>query len=96
MKRIRLVSVAVLSLIALALVYSQPQSPKSVEVTAQTVARQPRGKPYVIDLTRNGKTYTVAADVAIRVRIRTSEGEMTMTDFMSKLGVTSGRFLPGS
>lgn len=96
MKRIRLVSVAALSLIALTLVHSQPQSPKSVVVTTQTIARQPRGKPYVIDLTRNGRTYTVTASVANRVRIRTPNGEIALSDVVRKLEITSSKFQIGT
>lgn len=94
MKRVRLLVFAAAALALLVSVYGQ--SRKSVEVTPQTIANQPVGKPYVIDLTRNGKTYTVTASVANRVRLRASNGETAMPDLMKKLGLTDGRFLNGS
>jgi hypothetical protein len=82
---------------ALALVYGQSrQLTRSVEVTSQMIASQPEGKPYVIDLTRNGKTYNVPAAVANRLQIRTAKGKTALTDLMKKLGMTSGKFSPGS
>lgn len=102
MRQIHLIMVVDMILIALTFAYSQaPQSTsqlakrKSVEVTPQTIANLRAGRPYIIDL-RNGKTYSVAADVASRVRIRTAKDEMAMTKLMTKLGVTSNRFLTGS
>lgn len=62
-------------------------SRKHVEVTAATVAKQPGGKPYAIDLTRRGTIYTLAegTDYA-RVRVRTSKGYMTVADLLQKAG----------
>lgn len=101
MKRMHLVVVIALTMITLIFAYGQSpqstsQSRKSVEVTTQTLTRQRPGKPYILDLSHKGKTYSVSADVASRVRIRTAKGEMAMTELMSKLGVTTGRFLAGS
>lgn len=56
MKRISLVVIVALTLALLTYAYSQtPQSGslKKVQVTAQTLASQQAGKPYVIDLTRS-------------------------------------------
>ena len=101
MKRTHLVAVAALTLTALILASAQSRNPvevktKTIEVTTEKIAGQARGKSYVMDLTRKGKTYSVVSDVTSRVRIRTAKGEMAMTDLMSKLGVTSGSFLPGT
>jgi len=97
MRRIRLLTLVLVSFMALALVYGQSrQSNQSVEVTSQLIASQPEGKPYVIDLTRKGKTYNVPAEVANRLQIRTAKGKMALTDLMKKLGMTSGKFSPGS
>jgi len=97
MRRIRLLALVALSLIALVLGFGQSRpSPQSVEVTSKMIASQPGGKPYVIDLTRNGRTYTVPADMANRVQIRTSKGKTTLTDLMKKLGLASGTYSTGS
>jgi len=94
MKRMQFATVIGLTLITL--IFASAQQPRSVQVTTQTLARQSRGRPYVIDLTRKGMTYTVAASVAGRVRIHTPKGDMVMTELLSKLGVTRGRFLAGT
>ncbi len=68
---------------------AQKKKLKQVEVTAQTIASQPSGKAYAIDLTRAGTIYTFAADSNYsRVRVRTSKGEMTMTELLAKTGKT--------
>jgi hypothetical protein len=91
----RRTSLIVLTVASLLLISAFGQSRKRIEVTAPLIASQ-RGKPYVIDLNRKATTYTVTADVASHVRIRTAGGEMAMTDLMSKLGITDKRFLAGS
>jgi hypothetical protein len=81
---------------------AQKEKPvKQVQVTAQTIASQPAGKPYVIDLTRNGTIYTL--DVGIdysRVRVRTPKGEMVLSDAIKKVSLkqpqTGGKLLLGS
>jgi hypothetical protein len=65
-----------------------------VQITPQTLARQPAGKPYVIDLARKGKIYAVTADVASRVRIHTADGEIGIIDLMKKTG--DNKVLSGS
>lgn len=62
-------------------------SRKHVEITAATVAKQPGGRPYAIDLTRRGTIYTLAegTDYA-RVRVRTSKGDMTVAELLQKAG----------
>lgn len=93
----RICFVALYGLILSALAYSQtPLRKQPVQVTSQTLTRQPARTPYVIDLTRKGRTYSVAADVTNRVRIRTANGEMALTDLMGKLEVTSKKFLTSS
>lgn len=89
MKRVKLVVMSALALTLLVSVYAQ--SRRSIEVTNRTIASQ-RGKPYVIDLRRKGTTYTVKADLASQVRIRTADDEIAMNDLMKRLGVTSNRF----
>lgn len=93
MRRVRLLILVVLSLVALVFVYGQsPQLPQSVKVTRQSIASKPGSKPYVIDSTRNGRTYNVSADVANRIQIRTSNGKMSLSDLMGKLGLTNRKF----
>jgi hypothetical protein len=94
MKRIHLIAVA--GVISITLIFASAQPRKSIEVTSQTLARQPRSKPYVMDLTRKGKTYKVDANIVSRVRIRTSQGETALSDLMKKLEVTSTKVLIGS
>jgi hypothetical protein len=52
-------------------------------ITSQTLASQPAGTTYALDL-RVGSVYSVSADVASRVRI----GTITLADLARKLGVT--------
>ncbi len=62
---------------------------KQVQVTAQTVARQPASKAYTLDLTRKGMIYNLASGVDYsRVRVRTAKGDMTMTELIQKSGKT--------
>ena len=70
---------------------------KKVEITPQTVARQPRSKPYVVDLTRRGTIYTVASDVDYnKVLAHTAKGDMTIADLIEKSGKrVSGRLRIG-
>lgn len=69
---------------------------KQVQVTAETIAIQPAGKPYVIDLTLDRTTYNLAADIDFsRVRLRTSKGEIAMGDVIKQLG-TSGKLVVGT
>ena len=86
------------SLIALALSFIAAQdkaSIKRVRLTAKTLASQPAGEANVIDLTRNGTIYDMAAGIDYsRVRIRTSKGEMP-TDVAKRLG-RHGSFLLGT
>jgi hypothetical protein len=94
MKRIYFVGMCGLVLAAFA--YSQaPIRKPPIKVTTQALVRQPATKPYVIDLTRNGQTYAVSADVASRVRIRTQKGTTAITDLLKKLKVTSDKFVVG-
>ena len=78
---------------------AQKETPiKQVQVTAQTVEKQPAGKAYVIDLNRKDtkSIYTLAAGVDFsRVRVRTSSGETAMKDVITKTGA-SGRLLVGT
>ncbi len=80
-----IVAVAVLALASCSTAGDEKQI-KEVRVTNQTIATQPAGAPYVIDLTRSGTTYDVAAGIdSSRVRVRTSsKEEMTLTEFVSR------------
>ena len=89
----------ILPLIALSLTVSfttaQKQPVKQVQVKSQTVAAQPRGKSYALDLTRKGTIYNLPADVDItRVRIRTAKGEVALSDLVQK-NDKSGRLMVG-
>lgn len=70
---------------------------KEVGVTAKTVAAQPTGKSYQLDLTRKGTIYNLAAGVDYsRVQIHTSKGDMTMAELLKKTGKTvSGKLRVG-
>jgi hypothetical protein len=98
--KVRLLLTAPLFAMALALASCSILSPtKQVQVTNQTMAAQPAGKPYVIDLTRGGTTYDVAAGIdASRVRVRTSSNEeIAMSEFLGRRNVKPGeRVLLGS
>lgn len=70
---------------------------KQVQVTAQTIASQPAGKPYVIDLTRNGTIYVVAAGINYsQLRVRTPTGELAGSDLVRRLGSTGSKLLLGT
>jgi hypothetical protein len=71
---------------------------KEVGVTARTVAARPASKAYVLDLTRKGTIYNLAADVDYsRVRLHTSKGDMTMAELLKKTGRTvSGKLRFGA
>lgn len=94
MKRMSLVILAAPALTLLVSAYGQTR--QSVEVTAQTIASQPAGTPYVIDLTRNGNTYLVASAVANRVRVRSLRGESILNDLVRKIGLSGSKFLLGT
>ena len=99
MKRISLSIGVMLLLAVLVSAYSraiQSGIVKKENVTAQTLASQPAGKPYVLDLTRKGIVYEVAAGIDYsRASVRTSTGEQAMSDLARKLGLT-GKFLLGT
>ncbi len=96
MKRDSLMILVALTLALLVSAYSratQSGTSNKVTVTAQTIASQPAGKSYVIDLTRKGTDYEVAADVASRVRIRSAKGEIALSDLIREMGLTGSLFL---
>jgi hypothetical protein len=99
MKRISVSILAVLILSLLVSAYSRTTQSGNIRkeaVTAQTVASQPAGKPYVMDLTRKGTVYEVATGVDFsRAQVRTSTGEQQMSALVKKLGLT-GKFLFGT
>ena len=90
----------IVAVAALALASCSTLSPtKHVQVTNQTLAAQSASKPYVIDLTRDGTTYDVAAGVDTgRVRVRTSPNEeIALSEFLSRQKAKPGeRVLLGS
>lgn len=92
MKRI---SICILVILTLALlVYAQSQIPsgtiKRVEVTAQTIASQPAGKPFVLDLTNRGTIYTLAAGIDhSRLRVRIAGSEVAVSDTIKRMGSSS-------
>jgi hypothetical protein len=64
---------------------------KRVQVTADTVARQPASKAYILDLTRKGTAYSLASDIDYsRVRIRTSKGEKSLSELVGEGRKSSG------
>jgi hypothetical protein len=84
------------AVLALASCPARPEKP--LQVTAQTIASQKAGRPYLIDLTRRGATYDVAAGVDYgRVEVRTSDGDIALNDFLRRRGLKAGeRLLLGS
>lgn len=84
-----LVSLAFLSTIA------QKKTVKQVQVSAETISRQPDQKPYTVDVTREGTVYVIAADVDYsRVSIKTSKGAESLSE-MARRAKRSGRLLIG-
>jgi hypothetical protein len=94
MKDIRLLTIGMVTLPLIVSAYAQTR--KSIDVTPKMIATQPAEKPYVIDLSGDGTTYTVAASVANRVRIRTAKGEMELTDALKELGLAGSKYLIGT
>ena len=90
------------AILAVASCSTAPQQEQTglVHVTSQTIASQPAGSPYVIDLTHSGTAYDVAPGIDHnRVRVRTRfRDEMTMDKFVSSRGgkFASQRLLLGS
>ena len=92
MKKI-ILAVTLLTL-ALGFTVAQKNSTKQVEVTAQTLTSQPTGKPYVIDLTRGGTIYSLAAGIDYsRVRIHTAKGDKVIGDMVGRFSTDDKIFL---
>src|SRR5262245_41976274 len=85
MKRICVTVLAVVAMVLPLGMYAAAD--QSRDITAQTLAAQPADKPYTLDLTTGG-VYTVSADVASRVRVKTATGDATVSDLAKRLGVT--------
>lgn len=70
---------------------------KQVDVTAQTVKRQPAGKAYSLDLNRKGTIYNLASGVDLsRVRVRATKADMTTVDMtVAELIQKSGKNITG-
>ena len=65
-----------------------------MQVTAQTVASQQAGRQYVIDVTREGAVYDVAAGIDYgRVEVRTSNGDIPLNKFARQRGFSTGNKL---
>jgi hypothetical protein len=95
MKRIG-IAFALASALAVSVSSQTPPSAaiRKVQVTAQALRGKAAGTPYVIDLTRRGTVYEVAAGIDYRrARVRTSTGEVAMSDLAKKLGWTGPFFL---
>ena len=88
--------ITAVAVFAVASCSARPEKP--VQVTAQTIASQQAGRPYVIDLTRRGAIYDVAAGVDYgRVEVRTSNGDIALNEFLRRRGYSAGeRLLLGS
>ena len=53
----------------------------------RTVASQPAGKAYTLDLTRRGTIYAVAPDVdRSQLRVRTAKGGLTVAEMIQRSG----------
>jgi hypothetical protein len=92
MKRNSLIILVALALMALLIsTYSQTPSAravKKIQVTSQTLASLQAGKPYVVDLSRNGTVYNVASGVDYsRIQVRNAAGKvMTLSELINKAG----------
>ena len=65
-----------------------------VQVTAQAITSQPPGKPYVLDLSRNGTIYELSAGIdPSRLRVRTSQGEVSFSEIIRNASGTGRSFL---
>jgi hypothetical protein len=94
MKHMSLICAASLTLALLITAYSQSGAVKKVQVTTQTLASQPAGKPFVIDLAKGGTVYEIDANVnTSQVNVRTASGEQSLSKY-GKAGIT-GNFLLG-
>ena len=79
---------AILSLLVFANVTAQKRVAR-VQVKPGQITALPAGKPYVIDLTRGRKVYSVPASVDhSRVRVRTQTGELVLSDMMKRMGLS--------
>ena len=100
MKHKSMIILVVLTLALLVSAYSraiQSGIVKKEAVTTQTLAGQPAGKPYVLDLTRKGIVYEVAAGIDYsRLRVRTAGGDLGVSDTVKKMGSISGKLYLGT
>lgn len=95
MKSIRFVTTVALAMTALIFVYAQTR--QTVAVTTQTLSAHTASNPYLVDLTRSGKIYNFAAGLDHnRIRLRTENGEMGLSDYVRKVGITGTSFLMGT
>lgn len=95
MKSIRCITAVALTLTALILVYAQTR--QTVSITTQTLTAHSTSNPLLVDLTRDGKIYNVAAGLDYsRLRFRTERGDRAMSDYVRKLGLTGISFLMGT
>jgi hypothetical protein len=87
-----------LTLITMISTYGQaPGAINKVQVTAQALTSHRAGERYVIDLTRKGTVYDVAAAVDLsRVRVRTATEERALSEVVKQIGLPGGRFLIGT
>lgn len=93
----RIILAVALSALALSCTPAKEKGIERVQVTSQAIASQPGGKPYVIELTRDGSVYNVAADIDYsRVIVRTSAGEEPMSEVVKRLAIAGTQFLVGS
>ena len=95
----KIIATATLLLLGLSLTAAQKtgtRAPVKRVVSSRAIKGQPAGKPYVLDLSRKGTIYTLDADVDYsRVRVRTSKGDMTIQDVLTKSGA-HGKLLVGT
>jgi hypothetical protein len=92
-------SITTLTLLVLAFGFSftaaQQNRVRQIDVTPQTIASQPAGKPYILDLSRGGTVYDIAKGVDFsRIRIRSSQGDLSMSDAIQERQ-GSGRMVLG-
>ena len=61
---------------------------RSIKVNAQTITALPKGKKYIVDLTRRGVRYEFDAKSRVdftRVMVRTAQGEVPIESFFKKV-----------
>lgn len=83
MKRIAIALLLLLPSLSFSFSAAPQKEIRKVEVTSEAIAKQPPGKPYVLDLSRSGAIYELAAGIDLnRLRMRTSQGDVPISEIV--------------